>query len=380
MNLKQLYQTNSASYIAAVKMTPKGIMWHSTGANNPNLKRYVGPDDGLLGVNANKNYGSGGVHAFIGKLKDGSIATYQTLPWNYQGRHSGAGPNGQANKLGYIGFEICEDDLKNKTYFDQVYQEAVEFSVYLCKMFNLNPAQDGVIICHSEGCQRGIASNHADVMHWFPKYGKSMDTARADIIKLLKASEMPPSAEDATLVRIARTVAAESRGEPYEGQIAVAQCIYDRMNDKQKRFGTTLDYILREGQFAKPWDGDLAKTRSLEATKDVFRNNKKAFNQPTFYFLGKSASAATVLNRNDKYIFLGKIGNQSFWGDVKGSFKPYLISLTNVNVRKEPKLTASVAGTIKIGLFTIVEESNGWGKLKSGAGWVKLDKTDTIKK
>ncbi len=26
-------------------MTPKGILWHSTGANNPNLKRYVQPSD-----------------------------------------------------------------------------------------------------------------------------------------------------------------------------------------------------------------------------------------------------------------------------------------------------------------------------------------------
>jgi hypothetical protein len=26
-------------------MTPKGVLWHSTGANNPTLKRYVQPDD-----------------------------------------------------------------------------------------------------------------------------------------------------------------------------------------------------------------------------------------------------------------------------------------------------------------------------------------------
>ena len=37
------------------------------------------------------------------------------------------------------------------------------------------------IICHSEGYRKGIASNHGDVMHWFPKHGKSMDTFRADV-------------------------------------------------------------------------------------------------------------------------------------------------------------------------------------------------------
>ena len=46
------------------------------------------------------------VHAFIGKLADSSIATYQTLPWNYRGWHAG----GKANDT-HIGFEICEDDL-----------------------------------------------------------------------------------------------------------------------------------------------------------------------------------------------------------------------------------------------------------------------------
>ena len=49
MNLHKLIFTNNACYKAGRKIAPKGIMVHSTGANNPWLKRYVGPDDGLLG-------------------------------------------------------------------------------------------------------------------------------------------------------------------------------------------------------------------------------------------------------------------------------------------------------------------------------------------
>lgn len=30
------------------------------------------------------------------------------------------------------------------------------------------------------------------------------------------------------------------------------------------------------------------------------------------------------------------------------------------------------------GLFTIVEVKNGWGKLKSGAGWILLSKTEKV--
>lgn len=192
MNLKTLFLTKNDCYKSGKKHTVKGIMPHSTGANNPNLRRYVGPDDGLLGANPNNNHWNtakpGGiqvcVHAFIGKLKDGSIATYQTLPWDMVGWHSGSGSLGSAknaNNNGYIGFEICEDDTNDPVYLDKVYKEAVELCAYLCKQFNLNPLADGVLICHSEGHKRGIASNHADVMHWWPKHGKSMDGFRADV-------------------------------------------------------------------------------------------------------------------------------------------------------------------------------------------------------
>lgn len=187
MNLNKLFLTENACYKAGRKITVKGIMVHSTGANNPWLKRYVGPDDGKLGKNQYNNhwntYHPGGrevcVHGFIGKLADGTVATYQTLPWDHRGWHAG----GSANNT-HIGFEICEDGLSDATYFGKVYQEAVELCAYLCKQYGLTEKN---IICHSEGYKQGIASNHGDVMHWFPKHGKSMDTFRAAVKELLDA-------------------------------------------------------------------------------------------------------------------------------------------------------------------------------------------------
>ena len=189
MNLHKLILTNNACYKAGKTIIPKGIMVHSTGANNPWLKRYVGPNDGLLGNNQYNNHWNHDkpdgrqvcVHGFIGKLGSGTIATYQTLPWDYRGWHSG----GSANDT-HIGFEICEDGLTDASYFNAVYKEAVELCAYLCKLYGFSEKN---IICHSEGYKLGIASNHGDVMHWFPKHGKSMDTFRADVGKLL----MPPT-------------------------------------------------------------------------------------------------------------------------------------------------------------------------------------------
>ena len=191
MNFRKLILTKNACYKAGRTITPKGIMVHSTGANNPNLKRYVGPDDGLLGINQYNNHWNQDrpsgrqvcVHAFIGKLKDGAIATYQTLPWNHRGWHAG----GSANDT-HIGFEICEDDLTSASYFNAVYKEAVELCVYLCRLYKLTEKD---IIGHYEGYQKGIASNHADPRHWFSKYSKSMDSLRAEVKKLLTEKEKP---------------------------------------------------------------------------------------------------------------------------------------------------------------------------------------------
>ena len=189
MNLNKLILTKNNCYKAGKKITVKGIMVHSTAANNPWLKRYL-PDDGKIGKNQYGNQWNvplpGGkqkcVHAFIGKIADGTVATYQTLPWNHRGWHAG----GTANNT-HIGFEICEDGLTDSKYFNAVYKEAVELCAYLCKEYGLTEKD---IICHSEGAKKGIASNHGDVMHWFPKHGKSMDSFRSDVKKLLEEADI----------------------------------------------------------------------------------------------------------------------------------------------------------------------------------------------
>jgi len=200
MNLKTLFLTNNECYKIGKKITVKGIVVHSTGANNPNLRRYVGPDDGLLGGNTNNNHWNQArpdgrqvcVHAFIGKLADGSRATYQTLPWDMRGWHGGSGEKGSVNDT-HIGFEICEDGLTDAAYFAEAYQEAAELCAWLCRQFSLNPIGDGVIIGHFEGYKRGIASNHGDPNHWFTKYGRNMDTFRAVVADLLDGVKPAPA-------------------------------------------------------------------------------------------------------------------------------------------------------------------------------------------
>lgn len=213
MPLYKCLLTNNPCFKSAGTIVPKGVMVHSTGANNPTIKRYVQPLNvdvpgayepdrqtllNLIGVNKNANDWNHttrevGVHAFIGKLADGSVAAVQTLPWNHRGWHAASGSKGSANNT-HIAFEICEDDLTDHNYFIQAKNQAVELTAYLCQMYNLDPMADGVVICHQDGYKRGIANNHGDIYNWWPKHNYTMDDFRAEV---LAAMETPKEEEKA---------------------------------------------------------------------------------------------------------------------------------------------------------------------------------------
>lgn len=196
MNLHKLLATKNYCYTDLGTITVKGIMVHSTGCNNPNLRRYVAPDDGLLGtpssVHWNQRVVNGsvmklGVHAFIGKLKDGTIATYQVQNWNHKCYHCGSGSKGSGNST-HIAFEICEDDCKNEAYCKATYKEAAELCAYLCKLYKLDPLTQ--ITSHAEGHEAGIASNHGDPLHWWKLYGLTMDGFRQYVADIMEDNEM----------------------------------------------------------------------------------------------------------------------------------------------------------------------------------------------
>lgn len=68
------------------------------------------------------------------------------------------------------------------------------------------------------------------------------------------------------------------------------------------------------------------------------------------------------------------------------AFKPYMvrIKISNLNIRKGPGTNYGVVNIITPGAYTIVEvqqgqgSKNGWGKLKSGVGWISLDYAEKI--
>lgn len=71
------------------------------------------------------------------------------------------------------------DPEETKDYFAAVWGRSVELCAYLCREYGLDPERD--VLCHQEGYRRDMASNHADVLHWWPLHGRSMDDFRGAV-------------------------------------------------------------------------------------------------------------------------------------------------------------------------------------------------------
>ena len=85
----EAYARNNGAFRAARPMpsgSPAGIIIHSTGANNPNLRRYVNAPE-VCGENPYKNFFDRAdsdvcPHAVIGMDKSGEVRAAKLLPWN----------------------------------------------------------------------------------------------------------------------------------------------------------------------------------------------------------------------------------------------------------------------------------------------------------
>lgn len=297
-------QTNSRCYKRTTEAVPVGILWHSTGANNPYLKRYVQPTEGSkneaadlakLGKNTSKNDWnhlqiSSGLNAWIGKFADDTVGTVQTMPWNYAPWGCGSGKNGSCNKtklqdgrMGiWIQFEICEDGLNDKTYAEQVYKEAVALTAYLCKIYKIKPddyvtTSKGIkvptITCHNDASKIGMATGHSDINHWFPRLlNKDMEAVRRDV-------------------------------------------------------GAAM--------------GDQESSAPVQETTSTPAETTAPANTDISYKVKVTAGA--------------------------------------LNVRKGAGTNYGISTVIKKGeIYTIVEEKSGWGKLKSGVGWIMLKYTSKV--
>jgi len=155
-------------------------MLHSVGVPQPRAQVFID--------RWNNPAASVSVHGFV----EAGGRAIQILPWTNRAWHCGGAGNNT-----HIGIEMTEpasirytgsganfvdnDPAATRAFVHDTYQTAVLLFAQLCGEFRLNPLGDGVIISHSEGHRRGIASNHADVEHLWNRHGLSMAQFRRDV-------------------------------------------------------------------------------------------------------------------------------------------------------------------------------------------------------
>lgn len=399
----QCMMTQSTCYKGTKKMTVKGVLWHSTGANNPTLRRYVQPDDNAknraellkkIGKNTYNNdwnhiYVEAGLNAWIGELADETITTIQTMPWDYRPWGCGSGSKGSCND-GWIQFEICEDSLSNKTYFNKVYKEACELTAYLCTLYKLDPkgyttlngVKVPVILCHADSHNLGLGSGHADVMHWFKKHGKTMNDVRNDVAKLMNVTTTKPTTSTATTselyrVRKSWADAASQKGAFKDKNNAIECC---------KKAGNGYEVYDSKGKVVYP-----VATKPATSTS-TFKSYKVTITADDGLNVRKSASTSSaIITALPKGTVVTISKESNGWGyvaDKKGwiylvytkktstsTFKAYIGQVTAdvLNVRSGASTNYSVKSQLRYGTkVTISKVSGNWGYI-SGKGWVCLD-------
>ena len=253
-----------------------------------------------------------------------------------------------ANDQRAITIECASDTNHPYAFKDIVYNKLIELCVDICKRngktkllwfgnkdktLAYNPAADEMVLT----VHRWFA-NKSCPGDWM--YQRMGDLAAKVTAKLGGATTTEPEkpASDGTLYRV--QVGAYSKKENADNQLkAVKAKGFDA-------FITQVDglYKVQVGAYSVKANAEAQLTKVKAAGFDAFITTKA----------GTVVSAPT--------------------------FSPYKVrvSIKDLNIRKGPGTNYASNGFCPVGVYTIVEESDGagatkWGKLKSGAGWVNLD-------
>jgi len=134
-------------------------------------------------------------------------------------------------------------------------------------------------------------------------------------------------------------------------------------------------------------DGDynVARQNAIELTKYLMAQENIPVERVIRHYDAKG-----------KYCPRKMMDNEALWASFKDALvekvvqsngTSFLIKVDKVkkgdvlNIRKEPNANATKTGSLAYNdknIYTIVEVSNGWGRLKSGVGWINLYYTKTV--
>lgn len=150
------------------------------------------------------------------------------------------------------------------------------------------------------------------------------------------------------------------------GADKIARTIAEAISNKKLPASTTTTSSYKVGDKVI-----VSKSATHYATGQPMAN----FVKGSTYSIVELKSDRALLSGINSWVYLN---NLSKVGNTSQSFKEYKVKIATdvLNVRAGAGTKYAVTATVKCNeVYTIVAESNGWGKLKSGVGWISLSYT-----
>lgn len=312
--ITEKYCTGNRRYRSAEKFTPVGVVLHSIGTPQPSAD--------VLWRYWQNDSSPYVVHYMVGDQK-----ILHCMPDNYKCWHVGSPGNskwlgiemGEPSQIKYTsGATFTVSDLtKARAYAKATYKNAVWLIAQLCKKYGWNP--NTAIYTHHEVTAKKLSNtDHVDPEHLWNGLGMgySLLTLRRDVAAAMGQASAAPAPE-----------APAPEASTTSGQM----------------------YRIR-----KTW---------ADATSQIGAYTNLEY-----------AKAAC----KDGYAVFDSEGRKVYPVDTNGAYVAR-VTATALNVRKGPGTSYDVSTVIyNGGAYTIVEEKYGWGKLKSGAGWICLKYTERM--
>ena len=428
MKIIKSFLTNNLCYAINRKINVKGLMLHSVGCPQPKASVFINAWN-------NPTHKNSCVHAFIDG-NDGNVyqtLPWEHRGWHAGGNANNTHIGVEMCEPPCITYSSgsafsCSDLNLARTVVKRTYDAAVELFAMLCKTYSLNPLADGVIISHKEGHKRGIASNHGDPEHLWSQLGLpyTMATFREAVhtkmgVNVINTTQQnqEKSIWDYLLACIGNeygvaglmgNLYSESGLNPknlqnsFNKKLNISDEDYTMLVDgdnypdfikdgagyglaqwtyysrkknlllfsKQKGksigdLGLQLEFLINELMtgYKSVFNKLQSSTSVAEATIAVLTEFEKPADQGMSVKKKRTEFAQYYY---DKYAL-----------NAEYSYKVRVI-IPDLNIRKGPGTNLDKTGKCTgVGAFTVTEirkgegSNSGWGKLKSGAGWISMD-------
>ena len=267
----------------------------------------------------------------------------QGIPLNRNAWHAGDGSSGPGNRYG-IAVEICYSKSGGPKY-TAAEENAVYVMARLLYQYDLGI---DALKQHADFSAKNCPHRIRDEGRW-----NSVKTRVETVLQAIKEGRCDPKLSSGTTV-ISPPYSPDDESPSLPGLKFTVKVICNELN------------IRKEASFTSQVVGTVKKG---EVYTIVEVSNG----------LGRLKSGVGWISMGTDYVEKVTVDSSSTSTDSFSSFTVKVIC-NELNIRKEASFTSQVVGTVKKGdVYTIVEVSNGLGRLKSGVGWISMG-TDYVEK